>query len=109
LPLICPACRKRSERGVELATLEVESRSRTEGEGGISALARGAEVVVGVDKSPWALRLARRLLRGEEVRYWRSGITGEEERLGGADPAAALRTEAAQLGWTIVEDDDQSF
>ena len=154
---------------------------------GLSALARGAEVVVGVDKSPWALRLARRILRGEEVRYprraagqtylpatvraqkdaapgaqlicadavappfppstfqrtvalnlldsvrsprellhhldqltapggdiavaspyaWRSGITDEHERLGGADPAAALRTEAARLGWTILEDDDQ--
>jgi SAM-dependent methyltransferase len=154
---------------------------------GLSALARGAELVVGVDKSPWALRLARRILRDEEVRYprraagrsylpaavrarqdaapgaqllcadavdppfppglfqrtvalnlldsvrsprellhhldqltapggeialaspyaWRSGITDDPERLGGADPAAALRTEVAQLGWIVVEDDDQ--
>jgi len=154
---------------------------------GLSALARGAGLVVGVDKSPWALRLARRVLRGEEVRYprraagrsylpatllagpdaapgaqllcadavnppfppgvfhrtvalnlldsvrsprellhhldqltapggeialaspyaWRSGITEEAERLGGPDPAAALRAEIAKLGWTVVEDDEQ--
>jgi len=36
---------------------------------GLSALARGADAVVGLDKSPWALRLARRILRGEGVRY----------------------------------------
>ena len=36
---------------------------------GLSALARGADLVVGLDKSPWALRLGRRVLRGEEVRY----------------------------------------
>ena len=151
---------------------------------GLSALARGAEVLVGVDKSPWALRLARRILRGEEVRYprrvagrtylpatvraqqdeapgaqlicadavappfppgifhrvvalnlldsvrsprellhhldqlaapgadiavaspysWRSGITEETERLGGSDPAAALRSEATQLGWSVVDE-----
>ena len=153
---------------------------------GLSELARGAQVVVGVDKSPWALRLARRILRGEEVRYprrsagrsyhpatvlaredaapgvqlicadavdppfppgafertvalnlldsvrsprellhhmgqltapggdlalaspyaWRSGITEEAERLGGADPAAALRAEVAQLGWSILDEDE---
>ena len=154
---------------------------------GVSVLSRGADLVAGVDKSPWALRLARRILRGDELRYprratgrsyrpaavraadqgapgaqllcadavappfvpgtfdrtvalnlldsvrsprellhhvdqltapggeivlaspyaWRSGITDEEERLGGADPAAAVRAEAASLGWTLVEDDDQ--
>ncbi|HYV65110.1 MAG TPA: hypothetical protein VE964_02640, partial [Myxococcales bacterium] len=36
---------------------------------GLSVLAGGAQAVVGVDRSPWALRLSRRLLRGEEVRY----------------------------------------
>jgi len=154
---------------------------------GLAVLARGAELVVGVDKSPWALRLARRLLRGEELRFprraagrsyfpatlragpdtaagaqlvcadavappfpqgifhrtvalnlldsvrsprellhhldqltaaggeivlaspyaWRSGIADETERLGGEDPAAALRAEVSQLGWTVVEDDEQ--
>jgi len=154
---------------------------------GLAALARGSDVLVGVDKSPWALRLARRLLRGEEVRFarraagrsylpaslragaetapdaqlvcadavappfppgifhrsvalnlldavrsprellhhldqltapggeivlaspyaWRSGITEDTERLGAADPAAALRAEAAQLGWTVLDDVEQ--
>ena len=154
---------------------------------GLSALARGAELTVGIDKSPWALRLSRRILRGEEVRYarraagrsylpaavragseaapgvqllcadavdlplppgscdravalnlldsvrsprallhhlnqlvaaggeiavaspyaWRSGIVDEEERLPGPDPAAALRREVDQLGWTILDEDPQ--
>jgi SAM-dependent methyltransferase/uncharacterized protein YbaR (Trm112 family) len=149
---------------------------------GLHALARGAALVVGLDRNPAALRLARRLLRGEGVDYprrqigrsylparfeglaapevqlvcgdvldpplapgqfdrvaalnvldvvrspkallhqahqlcaaggelllcspyaFRSGLTQEEERLDTADPAAALRKEASDLGW-LLEDE----
>ncbi|HYV66660.1 MAG TPA: hypothetical protein VE964_10490, partial [Myxococcales bacterium] len=37
---------------------------------------------------------------------WKSGVTEEPERLGGADPAAALRAEVGALGWTIVDEDE---
>lgn len=150
---------------------------------GLAALARGAALVVGLDRSPGALKLARRLLRGEPVEFarraigrtyaparvrpaartpgvelvcadalepplapgtsdrtvalnlldvvreprallhqlhlltaaggevalgspysWRSGVVEERERLGGSDPAAALRAEAQALGWTVEEE-----
>ena len=38
---------------------------------GLARLARGAELTVGLDRSAGALRLARRLLRGEQVEYGR--------------------------------------
>jgi len=151
---------------------------------GLSALRLGAELVVGIDRSPAALRLAARILRGEKVSFprrqigrtysraeidagphaasdvqlicadvlepplapggfervaalnlldsvraprallhhahqlasaggelllaspyaWRSGVTLEDERLGGLEPEAALRSEAAALGWAIEEE-----
>ncbi len=151
---------------------------------GLACLSRGASLVVGIDRSPAALRLAARILRGDEARYprrmigrtyapasiraggqqapgaqlicadvlepplapggfervaalnlldavsaprallhqlhhlcasagelllcapysWRSGVTLEAERLGGSDPAAAVRAELAQLGWTIEDE-----
>jgi hypothetical protein len=37
---------------------------------------------------------------------WRDDIVEEAERLGGADPAAALRQEALALGWTLDEEVD---
>ena len=149
---------------------------------GLAVLASGAGLSVGLDRNPAALRLARRLLRGERVDWprraigrsytpaqfeglavptaalvcgdvldpplapgtfdrvaalnlldavsaprallhqahqlcapggellicspysWRSGVTTEEERLGGADPVQALRTEATALGWAVEEE-----
>ena len=41
---------------------------------GLAALAQGAGLVVGLDKNPAALRLARRLLRGERVDWPRRAI-----------------------------------
>jgi SAM-dependent methyltransferase len=59
--------RKLRERAASRVKLSVELGC---GVGrGLSTLARGADLVVGIDKSPQALRFARRILRGEEFRY----------------------------------------
>lgn len=152
---------------------------------GLLALAGGADLVIGLDRSLASLRIARRLLRGERLGYarrisgreyatasvhgvaaqnvqlvcadaldpplapesfgrvaalnlldnvrsprallhhlnqlaapagevllsspyaFRDGIVDAGERLGGANPAQALREEAAKLGWTVEDEDEQ--
>ncbi|MBS2025227.1 MAG: class I SAM-dependent methyltransferase, partial [Deltaproteobacteria bacterium] len=152
---------------------------------GLAALKQGAKLVVGVDRSPGALKLARRILRGETTRVlrrnlgrtythatieagdlrapsaqlvcadaleppfapgafdrvaalnlldvvreprkllhelhlmaapraelllaspyaWRTGVVDEGQRLGEADPVAALHKEAHDLGWAVEQED----
>jgi uncharacterized protein YbaR (Trm112 family) len=67
-------------------------------------------------RSPRALLHHLHLLAAPEAEVllsspyaWRDGIVDEGERLGGADPDAALRAELVSLGWAIEDDCDLSW
>jgi SAM-dependent methyltransferase len=61
----------------------------------LAHLARGADLAVGVDSSPWALRPARRILAGEPLRYARRA-TGRHYTPATVD-AGSLAAPGAQL------------